>query len=158
MTRIRKLRALATQASGYAKPGRCATCIIGLCHGPWHDPYYRIRAEVLMTWLNYWHYAYRLRDDMRDAWNYYVRDGRVSDGNHWSRVRGPIGVVVATLIDFEWTPTAPDRFIADNEQVYRMAANGDGTCFKQMLLESAQWQAWKMASVHTGHPPCLPLG
>ena len=89
--------------------------------------------------------------DMRDAWNYYVRDGRVNDGNHWSRVRGPIGVVVATLIDFEWTPTALDRFIADSEQVYRMVANGDGAYFKQMLLESAQRQAWRMASVHTEH-------
>ena len=29
MTRICKLRALAVQASGYAKPGRCATSIIG---------------------------------------------------------------------------------------------------------------------------------
>ena len=32
-----------------------------------------------------------------------------------------------------------------------MAANGDGTCFEQMLLESAQRQAWRMASEHTGH-------
>ena len=93
-----------------------------------------------MTWVNHWHSAYRLRDDMRDAWSYYIRNGRVSDGNRWSRVRGPIGVVVATLIDFEWTPTALDRFIADNEQVYRMVANGDGTYVKQMLLESTQRQ------------------
>ena len=101
MTRIRKLRTLVVQASVYAKPGRCATSIISLCHGPWHDPYYRIRAEILMTWVNHWRTAYHQRDDMRAAWNYYIRDGRTIDGNHWSRVRGPIGVAVATLIDFE---------------------------------------------------------
>ena len=33
MTRVRKLRTLAVQASGYGKPGRCATTIINLCHG-----------------------------------------------------------------------------------------------------------------------------
>ena len=38
MTRIRKLRTLAVQASGYGKPGRCATTIINICHGAWHDP------------------------------------------------------------------------------------------------------------------------
>ena len=118
---------------------------------PWHDPYYRIRAEILMTWINHWHAASRQRDDMRGAWNYYIRDGRSVDGNHWPRVRGPIGVVVATLIDFEWTPKAPDRFVADNAQEFRMAANGDGAYFKQMLLESAQRQAWRMFSSHTGH-------
>ena len=73
-----------------------------------------------MTWVNHWHTARRQREDMRLAWNYYVRDGRTNDGNHWSRVRGPIGVVVATLIDFEWTPMAPDRFIIDNDQEFRM--------------------------------------
>jgi len=88
---------------------------------------------------------------MRVAWNHYVKDGRSVDGNRWSRVRGPIGVVVATLIDFEWPPNAPDRFVADNAQEYRFAANGDATYFKQMLLESAQRQAWRMSSNHTGH-------
>ena len=32
-----------------------------------------------------------------------------------------------------------------------MAINGDATYFKQMLLESAQRQSWRLASQHSGH-------
>ena len=58
--------------------------------------------------------------------------------------------VVATLIDFEWIPAAPDRFVTDNAQEFRMVANRDGTYFEQVLLEPAQRQAWRMSSIHTG--------
>ena len=64
---------------------------------------------------------------MRIAWNHYIRDGKNVHGNHWSRVRGPIGVVVATLLDFDWSPNAPDRFVADNDQEYKFAVTGDAT-------------------------------
>ena len=72
------------------------------------------------------------------------------DDNHWPRVRGPNSVVVATHIYFDWVPRAPDYFVADNKQEFEIPANGDATYFKQMLLESAQRQAWRLASLHSG--------
>ena len=58
---------------------------------------------------------------------------------------------MATLIDFDWIPEAPDQFTADNQQRFRMAGDGDATYFKQMLLESAQRQSWRLAPEHSGH-------
>ena len=83
-----------------------------------------------MTWINHWTIAHEHHEDMRVAWNHSVKDGRNVDGNHWSRVRGPIGVVVATLIDCSWLPNAPDRFIADNDQEFKFAVKGNATYFK----------------------------
>ena len=106
------IRGLAHAALGRPTAGRCAFTTTRLEYP--EDPIATIVKENLSEWHKL---QSRLPDRLRrrvhlqwTSWHQRLHPAET----RWKRVRGPTSSVVATLLDLQWVPISPTRWISDS--------------------------------------------
>ncbi|CAK0809774.1 unnamed protein product, partial [Prorocentrum cordatum] len=99
----RKLRQQAGAAVGGKAGGRCLATV--LAAGLEEDPAIKLRIQLVDSWLELWETAPEVHARIHRVWPA-IRGALLSAGaaRRWRRVRGPVGVLVATLMGAGWGP------------------------------------------------------
>ena len=147
-TMIREMRTIAANAAD-AKAGHCATTQIALEFGETQDPGVKARLMIVKDWVALWNSHGDKKDRIRKVW---AKEYLKMQGPYrWRTVAGPIGATIATLLDINWDPAAPDVWqdCKEGGGKWRLEGQltGDEECLKQIRESITQLQ-WKKAAEH----------
>jgi len=93
------------KAAQIKQAGGCTTTAYATTVGLGKDPTISIRVEVLRSWLETLGRQEIPMEGICRAWE---RISEIVAGpSRWSKVRGPMGAVIATLQDLNWRPVQP---------------------------------------------------
>ena len=128
--------------------GGCTTTAFALTVGSSADPAVSLRVELLCSWIQVLRDTVLPKGALERVWSRQRDDLRGL--RRWSKVRGPMAAVVATLFDLgldpkellQWTDDVGNEWAIDPEQagvVPRIAA---------MIRDRSIRQLWKKAGSH----------
>ena len=150
-SKVEQLRTLAVDACGLPS-GRCKTTALSLAFGEEGDPAVAMRTLILKDWIAFWRGASTsLRASLRHYWARMLPSW--AKPYRWSRVRGPCGVVAATLFDVDWSPAAPDVWYppqreGQEQQGWRISQDGPIADFVAALTATIMQPLWRKAASH----------
>ena len=147
-TTLKRLRAtLVSAAPGY-RFGTCTTTLLALTSTP--DPAIHFPLEQVMTWIDLWRDSPEMRPRLQRAWQR-IRTTMSSKTAtaRWRHARGPLGALIATLLDHGWTPTAADRWEDPAGQGWQIDGDPyDHTHLHQHLHHAFGKKLWQQAAAH----------
>ena len=97
----------------------CPTTAIHLCFGVDGDPLVAYLKDLFMQWFRFLADKVLGEQRLRACWRKLTL--RLAAPNRWNLVRGPMGAVIATLLDLEWEPLHPDEWRAPGQAVLRFS-------------------------------------
>jgi len=130
-----KSRALAHQAvcAGNAA-GRSATIDIAVCLGKRKEPFLLTTVALVREWLKWWR---RSPDQHIRATRVWMAIKKTMVGEklakkRWSLARGPIGALIATLLEIGWVPCGPTRWKDQGDALWRASGKNFDELNKQL--------------------------
>jgi len=133
-TNVRKLRAMAANATGVGDSGRCTTYTIALAIGEDRDPAVRCRAEAVKEWCVMWRSSPRLRSRLAKSWHTLLP--RLAWQYDWKAVRGPIGAMICMLRDVDWVPLRANLWGPPKGELWQIT--GEHIFLQPLIYEFAQ--------------------
>ncbi|CAK0892144.1 unnamed protein product, partial [Prorocentrum cordatum] len=156
---VRRLRQRAGAAVGGKAGGRCLTMV--LAAGLEEGPAIKLRIQLVDSWLELWGTAPQVHARIHRVWPA-IRGTLLSAGaaRRWRRVRGPVGTLVAPLMDVGWDPRTAgtwsrpevDGTITEWHLVESSSEAFGSFIDRQPILhdlrEDIMRQLWKQAAAH----------
>ena len=142
--------------SAGAKPSQqCVTTTLALTLGEEQDPAVRAACDVIFQWIGL---LFDERMDSRRAeaaWKIAVQKLSASGAMRWGYVTGPMCACIAVLLDLQWVPTMPGKWLSPDGMVWFMDSDlvATKTCCAQVLnaiCGSVLQQLWAKAIRHRG--------
>ena len=114
-----------------------------------HDPLVKQPVDMLVFWTRVLRELIHLRSAIDKVWNLSVAKLQNTPRN-WLKVAGHIDAVVATLMDLNWVPLAPDEWTDDQGNVWRLLLQDRQLIpdLTAIVEQSAERKVWKMAAQH----------
>ena len=145
---IKTLRTKVTSALGY-KQGMCSTTLLALHQEP--SPAIAFRWKHLKEWISLWFDCPELHGDIKKAWK--VMAGKLrqieSSAARWRQAQGPIGGMIAMLMDLGWTADQPDRWTTSEQTDWWMSEDPmDLNHVKNEFYRVGQLVEWAKAARH----------
>jgi ribonuclease HI len=107
-TAILQIRRQFAAAAMIRRSGGCTTTAFALTVGPDSDPMVSIRVELLQCWLQVASTTTVQPVALEKVW---CKQAKTLAGPlRWGKVKGPMGAVIATLMDLGWQPEGPTRW------------------------------------------------
>jgi hypothetical protein len=113
-TPLKRLRGTLATSSGLLRAGGCTSSALAIHMGTHMDPAYFVPREVVLNWLTTWPSAEQWHRAIVRIWSKVT--ARVEGATRWHRVLGPLGTLVATLLDIGWDPVEPLRWVDHTKQ------------------------------------------
>jgi len=114
-----------------------------------HDPLVKQPVDMLVFWTRVLRELIHLRSAIDKVWN--LSAAKISNApRKWLKVAGHIDAVVATLMDLNWVPLAPDEWTDDQGNVWRLLLQDRQLIpdLTAIVEQSAERKVWKMAAQH----------
>jgi hypothetical protein len=149
-SRLAQIRGSMAETMQIRKPGGCTTTAFALQPGGHRkDPWIAIPLSIIAMWVSI---AGALRDSqllLQQAWEQWWAVLSPAVGR-WNRVTGHIAAVMATLWQYQWTPSAPYQWTDDEGTVWGLdpQAAGAGELVAQVFYASLLRATWRKAAKH----------
>ena len=121
---ILEIRRNFATAAMIRRPGGCTTTAFGLTLGFEADPAVSLRAELVQCWMEVARTSAVPRAALERVWGK-LRE-LISGPRRWSRVRGPMAAVVATIVDLGWVPLKPDEWEDETGENWQLNLSSPG--------------------------------
>ena len=146
--RLRKLRTLAAEATGFGGHGRCTTTTLAMMLGS-KDPAVTFAQQQLAEWIRLWIDRPSKRQRLKEAWDRLAPVfSALPPARRWRLVRGGISATIAVLLQLGWEPQKPHRWVGDG-LVWEVShdACDFGPLF-DAVEKAVQAQLWQKAASH----------
>ena len=153
-----KVRRLCALAVGGRPCQRCVTTTIAMQFGAMRDPAVQLACDVVFQWIQVLFSdpnKYGGMKRLETAWRK-IKDKLTAAGpRRWSYVTGPMGAVIAVLLDLQWDPVAVGKWRNRLEETWEL----DPSCvlskvqcapLLQEIAEDVLADLWKVAAAHRG--------
>ena len=144
-TAVAGLRSALAGAAGASK-GRCKTTLIASVFGMANDPAVRVPTKVLETWFLLLRDYPELRSATRAAGGKVYQQVVVREVPVWSKVAGPIGAVIATLVSQGWAARQYEVWRSPANDLFILDFDQPNWVFLQELAMSIEARLWKHAA------------
>ncbi|CAK0910541.1 unnamed protein product, partial [Prorocentrum cordatum] len=139
-------------------PGRCLTSTLAALYGQ-RDPVLELQRQVVSQWLELWRTRPEVHGRVRRAWPRLLKALSQAGPHRWRRVRGPAAAVIAVLLDAEWRPESPQRWVhptGPNAADEWIIPGPDAECFAVAdaseplddLMADFARRMWQRAALH----------
>jgi hypothetical protein len=142
-----RLRSLAARAVVGTTTASCNTTSLALSGRLAADPANRLRAEALVLWTKVLRKVPAVRQEvLGKAWEAAAAN-LLDPKTRWSKVLGPLGAAVATLLDLGWRPFRAGEWLDELGDTWdvtdRTVALGE---LKTRVMEASATKLWASAS------------
>ena len=143
-----RIRTAAARTLGCRTQGRCVTTLLAIARGPGGDPGSAALADHGIAFRDVLaHFDPSLMPWLRRCWIRHLVNMR-SPASRWSQAVGPIGGVVASLLDAGWYPCDPGAWAHPGRERYLHI--GDPTTYSRAIAHalgnSEQARLWTIAA------------
>ena len=145
------MQRMARWAAGNAGLNPCAHTLVKLKLGT--QPAARMQQRVVQQWLQLWRSAEDSeRADIEEAWRLTHRKlDKAGPAGRSSQLCGPLGAMVATLLDIGWVPFRPGRWITEDRAVHARVDLEDGSTDREIfeaIRAATELREWAKAARH----------
>ena len=106
---VLKIRQQFSEVAMLRRSWGCTTTAFALSVGIDADPSIKLSIEVIESWLQVLAESKVPKEAILRAWDRMKPE--LLGPRRWLRVKGPMAVVIATLVDMRWQPLAPTRWV-----------------------------------------------
>ena len=114
---VLKLRQQFAGAAMLRRPGGCTTTAYGMTVGLAADPTITLRVELMQSWLEIAAKPGVPHTALAKVWR--RKQTELAGPGRWSKVRGPMSAVIATLQDMRWQPVGPTSWVETSPEYGR---------------------------------------
>jgi hypothetical protein len=149
-TTVKRLRQQFAGAAMLRRTGGCTTTAFGLTVGLSKDPTVGLRMELFGSWLEVAVNPSIPKQGLEKVWGQ-LRES-LAGPRRWHQVRGPMGAVVATLMDLGWKPGSPTSWTDPDGIQWDIDPSAPGVAvqLKAVVAEFIEKDLWRQASQHEG--------
>ncbi len=144
-TTLRKLRGQVSGMTGAKFPGGCTTTVLRPTFGESSDPFVYGRIQLLEEWVNMLDALSVEYRALELAWKKLAAD-LASRTRRWVKAKGMVGAVIATLLDLDWNPLSPDRWVDNDGEEYCLQTGDPDLLINYALRGAVEQQIWQRAS------------
>ena len=136
------------KCTGAWRAGACTATTIDLYFGLQGDPSFYLPREILSTWCDLMVARPLQQAAVAKVWQKTVR--HLQAGRRWARAKGPLGVVVASLLDLNWIPCGPLLWQDPNGQQWAVGTHLPEVRWQlaDALEDSVRRKIWGQAARH----------
>lgn len=130
------------------RAGGCTTTAFAMTTGLEADPAVSLRVELVQSWLQVVGSAAVPRPALDKAWA--QRALELRGPRRWQRVRGPMGALIATLVDMNWEPPGPTHRTDPDGTEWEIDPVGGGI-LAQVAMHVRKFcvrELWRKAAAH----------